>query len=169
MPPVNGSPTHIAYLLHMALLRARDDSRPLVDEASPVLTGTGTERLSAAHFRLLDQLPPEGIRVTDLAARTRITKQALGQLATQLTHRGFLETVPDPADRRAKLLRCTPSGARATRHSRQIVAAIEERWRDQVGADRYQIFRDVLLELTDASAPCGQPGTLEHRREDGHG
>jgi DNA-binding MarR family transcriptional regulator len=162
MTSVNGAapnrPTHIAYLLHMALLRARADSRPLVDaDPAMLFTGTGTERLSAAHFRLLDQLPPEGIRVTELAARTRITKQALGQLATQLAHRGYVETIPDRDDRRAKLLRCTPVGARVTQQAREVVAAIEERWRDEVGADRYAVFRDVLLELTDAMDPA--PGS----------
>ena len=137
----------------MALLRARADGQPLVNANPAVLTGAGSQRLNAAHFRLLDQLPPEGIRVTDLAARTRITKQALGQLVGQLAGRGFVETVPDPDDRRAKLVRCTPPGARATRRARQIIAAVEDQWRDQVGAERYAVFREVLAELVDDAAP----------------
>jgi DNA-binding MarR family transcriptional regulator len=149
----SGRPGHIAYLLHMALLRARADAQPLVEAEPEVLTGPRSQRLNAAHFRLLDQLPPDGIRVTDLAARTRITKQALGQLAGQLADRGFVEMVPDPSDRRAKLVRCTPPGARATRRARQILAELEDQWRAQVGAERYAVFREVLAELVDGGDP----------------
>jgi DNA-binding MarR family transcriptional regulator len=155
MTSVNGSaperPGHIAYLLHTALLRARADAQPLVDADPDVLTGPGARRLNAAHFRLLDQVPPEGIRITDLATRTRITKQALGQLAVQLADRGFVEMVPDSGDRRAKLVRCTPAGMRATARARQILATLEDDWRRRVGAERYDVFREVLAELVDGA------------------
>jgi hypothetical protein len=49
------------------------------------------------------------------------------------------------------------SRPRATQQAREVVAAIEERWRDEVGADRYAVFRDVLRELTDAMDPT--PGS----------
>jgi DNA-binding MarR family transcriptional regulator len=157
MAPVNGDvpPAHVARLLWAALQRARAEGTALLatdpDAIAPV---------SAAHARLLDHLPPEGARVTELAARMRITKQALGQLATQLADRGYVETVADPSDRRAKLIRCTASGDRARRALRAVAQALEDCWRREVGDDRYAVFREVLAQLggtdrtgTDGPAP----------------
>ena len=156
MDCVNGAatpgPRHIGHLLWATMRRARVDGLALLagDEA---VAGP----LSASHARLLDQLPapPAGSRVTELATRTRITKQALGQLAAQLADRGYVEMIPDPSDRRAKLIGCTPRGERARRAVHAAAATLEERWRAEVGDDRYTVFREVLSELGAA-----QPLTL---------
>ena len=139
MAPVNGA--HIHQLLWAALQRGRAEGLELAGRAG--LTGP----LSASHLRLLERVPAEGARTTDLAVQTRITKQALGQLATQLTDRGYLETVPDPSDRRAKLLRRTPLGEQACHDLQAVAAALEDAWRERVGADRYAVFREVLAEI----------------------
>jgi DNA-binding MarR family transcriptional regulator len=146
MTAVNGDGVpdsrHIGHLLWTVLQRARADGIALL-AADADLTGP----LSASHARLLDHVPPEGARATELAARTRITKQALGQLATQLADRGYLEMVPDPKDKRAKLIRCTPRGDEARHALRATAADLEERWRAAVGEHRYAVFREVLTEL----------------------
>jgi DNA-binding MarR family transcriptional regulator len=138
----DGEPGHIGHLLRAALQRARVDGMDLI-AADPDVTGP----LTASHARLLDHLPAQGARVTDLAARMRITKQALGQLAGQLADRGFVEIVADPGDRRAKLIRCSPRGERTRRAVHTTAAAVEDRWRAEVGDARYAVFREVLAEL----------------------
>lgn len=146
MTAVNGGcddePGHIGHLLWTALRRARGDGMSLIVE-NPDVTGP----LTASHARLLDHLPPDGARVTDLAARMRITKQALGQLAGQLADRGFVEIVADPGDRRAKLIRCTPRGECTRDAVLAVATAVEDRWRAEVGDARYAVFRKVLAEL----------------------
>ena len=146
MTAVNGEcaaePGHIGHLLWMALRRARVDGMNLIAE-DPDVTGP----LTASHARLLDHLTPDGARVTDLAARMRITKQALGQLAGQLADRGYVEIVADPTDRRAKLVRCTSRGQSTRDAILAVAAAVEERWRAEVGDGRYAVFRAVLAEL----------------------
>ena len=57
------------------------------------------------------------MRVTDLADRVGMTKQALGEFANDLEERGLLETVRDPADRRVRILR--PTGAGGSRRGRR--------------------------------------------------
>ena len=135
-------PGHIGHLLWSALRRARVDGMNLIAD-DPEVTGP----LTASHARLLDHLPADGARVTDLAARMRITKQALGQLAGQLADRGFVEIVADPSDRRAKLVRCNPRGECTRRAIHAVAAAVEDRWRAEVGDARYAVFREVLAEL----------------------
>ena len=146
MTSVNGDvpsgPADIGQLLWTALQRARADGMALL-AADPEFTGP----LTASHARLLAHLRPGGARVTDLAARLRITKQALGQLATQLADRGYVELVGDPGDRRAKLIRPTPRGECAREVLHTTAAALEDRWRAEVGEGRYAVFREVLAEL----------------------
>jgi DNA-binding MarR family transcriptional regulator len=147
MTTVKGSPPpdHLALRLRLALLQFRAEVTAAT-AGRPVPTD-----LTASHFRVLDQLPRAGCRVTDIAQRARITKQALGQLARQLADRGYVEIVADPDDRRAKVVRCTRRGEDSRRALRAAMAAVEERWRAQVGPERYAVFREVLEELT---GPC---------------
>ena len=141
MAEVNGNtgqqPDHLAYLLHVATRRLRSEAEGAVT-ALP---------LQAAQARLLDLIPPDGGRVTDLAQRMQVSKQALGQLAAQLTASGYVGISPDPADKRAKLIRRTPAGDSTCQAMRNAIAAVEDRWRDDVGAERYATFRAVLQAL----------------------
>jgi DNA-binding MarR family transcriptional regulator len=133
---------HIGRLLWAAFQRARVDGMALM-ATDPAAAGA----LTASHARLLDQVPPDGARVTDLAACMRITKQALGQLVAQLADRGYVEIDADPNDRRAKVVRCTPRGESARSTVQAVAAALEDRWRAEVGDSRYTVFREVLAEI----------------------
>jgi len=61
--------------------------------------------LRAAHTALFPHLDLEGTRLTELARRVGVSKQAVGQLVDDLEAMGALERVPDPSDGRAKLIR----------------------------------------------------------------
>ena len=61
--------------------------------------------LRAAHTALFPHLDLEGVRLTELARRVGVSKQAVGQLVDDLERMGALERVPDPSDGRAKLIR----------------------------------------------------------------
>lgn len=132
---------HLAYLLHMATRRLRAEAE--------AVAAADVAPLRAAQARLLDLIPESGGRVTDLASRVRISKQGLGQLAMQLADRGLVEISPDPADRRAKIIRRTAAGEHATQVLRASIGTVEGRWRGEVGAERYITFLGVLGELVD--------------------
>jgi len=51
-----------------------------------------------------------GSRLTDLAERSGLTKQAVGETVAHLEGLGYVERVPDPKDRRAKIIKLTPRG-----------------------------------------------------------
>jgi len=131
-------PSHLAYLLHRTTQRMRSEGELLAGDV---------ERLRASEARLLDLLPPDGARLTELSNQLGISKQALGQLAVRLTEAGFVEVSPDPADRRARLLRRTVRGDDYREAARAALDSVEERWRSEVGAKRYATFRAVLREL----------------------
>src|SRR5664279_2416669 len=62
------------------------------------------ETISPAHLTALSLLSRGNLRVVDLAAQLKITKQSASDLIRDLEARGFLERQPDPRDKRAAIL-----------------------------------------------------------------
>ena len=82
------------------------------------LTRSIDEELSAqglgrAHHRALYFIARQpDLRVSDLLRLLAITKQALGRVLNELSVRGLVETRTGNSDRRQRLLRLTPAGAK---------------------------------------------------------
>ena len=97
--------------------------------------------------RLLGMIPDDGARQTALADGMWITKQSLGERLRALEARGWIEIEPDPDDRRARIVRRTAEGTRIRALTEVAMQEMERGWADEVGADRYQVFREVLAQL----------------------
>jgi len=76
------------------------------------------------HSAVFGQIRPEGSRLTDLARGANITPQSMGQIIDELEQLGYVERRPDPADRRAKLIRLTSTGTRVVEHGMATIAGI---------------------------------------------
>ncbi len=87
---------------------------------------------------------PDGIRLTDLAAKAKITKQSMGELVDQIVGRGFAELIPDPADGRARLIKMTPYGRKGAQLIRGIVRDAEKDLAKLIGADKAEELREIL-------------------------
>src|SRR5688500_14901029 len=62
------------------------------------------------HGNVMQFLDDDGTRVSVLAQRAQVTKQAMAELVLHLERLGYVERVPDPSDGRAKLVRATQRG-----------------------------------------------------------
>jgi DNA-binding MarR family transcriptional regulator len=96
-----------------------------------------------------------GTRLTELARRAGVTKQAMMVVVDELEARGFVRRTPDPEDGRAKVVRLTARGRTLAAESRRAVAAVEARARRMLGGRRYDVLRetlDTLLETEDEPA-----------------
>jgi DNA-binding MarR family transcriptional regulator len=116
----------------------------------------GYSDLIAPHLSVLQYPGPEDMRPSDLAIRTRMTKQALNYLLGQMEELGYLERVEDSADQRFKRIRLTRRGRAAGAAMREIVLEIEAEWTQRLGPRRFADLRDLLAELN---------GTPEDRPE----
>ena len=105
-------------------------------------------------FRFIDI--DEGSRLTELAKRSQLTKQAVGEAADQLENLGYVERVPDPHDRRAKIIRLTDRGRQAHAAGLQIFADIERHWSARYGKQRIALLRELLEELSAHEGHSGQ-------------
>jgi DNA-binding MarR family transcriptional regulator len=88
-----------------------------------------------------------GLRLTALADRSGLTKQAVGEAVGDLERLGYVERVPDPGDGRAKIIRLTKRGLEAAAAAEEIFLDIERRFAAEVGDERFEEFRDTLRRL----------------------
>ena len=130
---------HIAALLGQALRRIRSEILAESEEEYP--------GLRVSHYRLLDLIPPDGARITDLAEVATMTKQGLGQHVDYLQKLGYTESARLPTDRRVRLVRRTPLGDEAVAFSRAAIARVEQSWSTQLGPTRYTHLRQTLQQL----------------------
>ena len=107
----------------------------------------GFDDLDAAHLNVFQYPGPQGTRPSELAARLRISKQALGYLLRQLEQLGYLERRADPHDQRGKRIVVTRRGKRAIHVIRDAVSEIETTWTQQLGAEHFAQLRELLLKL----------------------
>lgn len=89
--------------------------------------------LRASHTALFPHIDLEGTRLTVLAARLGISKQAVGQLVEELESIGVLERTADETDARARLVRFTPKGKKALMHGLSILKALEDDLQQVIG------------------------------------
>lgn len=97
--------------------------------------------------QVIPNLPPDGLRMTELAARLRLTLQRAGQLVAELEEVGYLERVPDPADGRARRVTYTRRGRALIRDIEEITRETMAHFTDQLGGDRFARLCALLAEL----------------------
>lgn len=136
--PVEDPPDHLFRWLDAVGRAIRDR---LVQE----LRGAGV--IPGRQARVLQLIPRSGMRITDLAERARVTKQALGQFVNALQAAGLVESVPDPSDRRVRLVRRTPAGDELNDRITATLARVEAEFRAEVGERRYDTMKEVMREL----------------------
>jgi DNA-binding MarR family transcriptional regulator len=110
----------------------------------------GHEAVRAPHGNVFAFLDEDGTQVSELARRAQITKQSMAELVAHLERHGYVERVPDPADRRAKLVRATPRGSEVYAIARDAIAEIERDWTARLGAAKMRRLRELLEELNDS-------------------
>jgi DNA-binding MarR family transcriptional regulator len=109
----------------------------------------GFDDLDAAHLTVFQYPGPQGSRPSELAARLRISKQALNYLLGELERLGYIKRRPDPDDLRSKRVALTPRGTAAIGVIREAVADVERTWAEQLGAKRFAQLRGLLVELNE--------------------
>lgn len=103
--------------------------------------------------RLAARIGPDGTRLTELAESGQVTKQTAGFLVDQLEHLGYVERVPDPVDKRARLIRVAERGRQAQAVARQVEREIEAEWTRHLGSRDMAKLYDILTRLREIADP----------------
>lgn len=108
------------------------------------LLAQGFDDLRPTHVSVLTHIPLEGIRTSEIAALASMTKQAVGQIATQLEEMGYLFRHSDPLDGRARILQFTAKGRTLWNASYDILSHSEKRFEDLLGPEHFALLRSCL-------------------------
>jgi DNA-binding MarR family transcriptional regulator len=144
-------------------------ARLLNERATARVRSVARVEFRTSHTALLPHIDFEGTRLTELAARVGISKQAVGELVAELEESGVLRRDPDPADARARLVRFTAHGRRALLHGLSILSEIEVELAAEIGAARMERLRGDLARLlaaleTDDGVDSSEPTKARRRR-----
>ncbi|PKZ66302.1 MarR family transcriptional regulator [Gordonia terrae] len=113
----------------------------------------GADDITPAQSRVLQRLAPEPMRLTDLAEQAGITKQTAGGIVDQLEVAGYLTRVPDPTDRRARLVTLSERGERLCEVAAREVDKQQQEWREHLGAERFAVLEAALRSLREITDP----------------
>ncbi|MFD1149257.1 MarR family winged helix-turn-helix transcriptional regulator [Saccharothrix hoggarensis] len=119
------------------------------EELFDALARRGFADLRPLHGAVLAYLDEEGSRATDLARRSGQHKQVVGKALDELEALGYVTRRPDPDDRRAKVVVPTGRGLDQMRQSDAIMAGIEARHAERVGAEAFDAFKRLFRQVAD--------------------
>jgi DNA-binding MarR family transcriptional regulator len=98
-----------------------------------LMSEKGHAETRIAHVNLTRNLDVEGTRLTELARRASMSKQAMGELVDQCAELGLVDRVADASDRRARIVRFTPAGLVWLDAFRDAVDVAEHEMRAELG------------------------------------
>lgn len=110
----------------------------------------GRPRLRRSHTSLLPHIDLEGTRVTDLAERLGVSKQAASQLVDDLEAVGVLAREPDPSDARARRVVFTALGRRGLLEGLELLGDMERELARAIGDESMDQLRQALLSILEA-------------------
>jgi DNA-binding MarR family transcriptional regulator len=121
-------------------------ARQVVAAEQPTLAAHG---LSMWGYIVLSALDHSPIRTqAALAEAIGADKTRIIPTLDELQERGYIERIPDPDDRRARLLEITASGRSIKNASQVDIQRGEEQWLGQLSADDRTVFLRVLQQLS---------------------
>jgi DNA-binding MarR family transcriptional regulator len=131
--------THLGRLLGHAMRRF--DERVLhlmahnIDVPLALSNLAARAQISAAHIHITRHLDLQGTRLTELAQKAGMSKQAMGDLVDQCEAWGLVTREPDARDARARVVQFTPTGLLWLQAFKDAVAQAEREFRVEVGPD----------------------------------
>ena len=139
-------------LLLRLLVRA---TRMMTDETVERMQARGIEKMQASYPRLLGNLDTEGTRLTALARRMGVSRQAAAQLAAEIETNGFVSRQPDPEDGRGVIVAFTPHGRKALAIAVEVMISIERDYENVVGKMELRVVKRHLRAILEKFDPEG--------------
>lgn len=105
--------------------------------------------ISMAHRQMLQQMCLGPNRISDLAARNGITKQGVSKLMNALERDGYVASIVDETDARARVVEHTSKGLEVLELMITATRKIEARLADKIGSTQLREMKKLLSELLD--------------------
>jgi DNA-binding MarR family transcriptional regulator len=104
----------------------------------------GHGECTLSHISVTRNLDLEGTRAVELARRSSMTKQSIGELVTQLEALGMVKREQDPTDGRAKIVLFTERGRDWLDHFHAALEQTEREMENELGEILYKALKRGL-------------------------
>jgi DNA-binding MarR family transcriptional regulator len=131
--------------------------RQLSNDLSDKIMEAGFDDHRDSFHNVMPHVPAEGIRLTDLAERAGMSKQAMAELVAEAERSGYLHRTPDPTDGRAKIIQFTDRGWKAVDTALTALGEIEAELVGRLGEPAIRRLRNTLLDLLNRPAYTRKP------------
>ena len=111
------------------------------------LNDAGHPEFRPKHGAVLANIDADGTRLSTLADRAAMSRPSMVQLVDELESKGYVRREPDPDDRRAKLIVPTKMGMDTISTVAEVIDGLEQRFRELLGEQQYQLMRRALGDL----------------------
>ncbi|HDX9589361.1 TPA: MarR family transcriptional regulator [Bacillus pseudomycoides] len=118
-----------------------------INELHERLSELGFEDIRPAHGFMFKYIIPNGATGMELAEYLGITKQAVSKMVDYLEKHGYVTRQTHPTDKRGKIIVLTERGWLVVKAKEEILAEIEGRWIENIGAERMQMLKEDLTKL----------------------
>jgi DNA-binding MarR family transcriptional regulator len=144
---------HLGWLLGRAdLLFAEGVTRAMHER--------GFAGIRLVHIALIRNVDENGTRISEIARRAGMTKQATGQLVAEFVELGYIRLIPDPDDGRAKVARYTAKGKRLLVAIVASIEQTEDAVSEKIGPTQLAALKAALgILLTSAAPSSSRPAT----------
>jgi DNA-binding MarR family transcriptional regulator len=134
---------------HLGWLLGRADLR-FAEGVTRTMHERGFAGIRLVHIALIRNVDENGTRITDIARRAGMTKQATGQLVAEFVELGYIRVVNDPADGRVKIARYTAKGKRLLLAIVASIEATEAGVAAAIGRARLEGLKATLAQILSA-------------------
>ena len=140
---------------HLGWLLGRTDLL-FAEGVTRTINERGFAGIRLVHIALIRNVDENGTRISEIARRAGMTKQATGQLVAEFVELGYIKLVPDPEDGRAKIARYTAKGKRLLVAIVESIEATETLVAAAIGAGELDALKATLAKLLTATAIATQ-------------
>jgi DNA-binding MarR family transcriptional regulator len=134
-------------VVHLLALASRSTMRTMFER----LADRGHSAVRLAHVPVFSGLDPEGTRISELAARAGISRQAMSVLVRDLESAGYVTSRPDPTDLRAVIVELDRKGADFCRDAVVVSSELNREAGAALGSADLNRMRDGLRALVTPS------------------
>ncbi len=125
-------------------------ARVFSERTAAKIEARGHQGVRASHLAVVRNMEPDGTRISELARRAGMTKQAMGQLVRELETLRYVSLWQDPTDRRAKLVTYTETGQRLASDVADALSEVHSQFKTALGKGGAKDLRRLLGRVADS-------------------
>ncbi|MGG1638348.1 MarR family winged helix-turn-helix transcriptional regulator [Paenibacillus sp. NRS-1760] len=118
-----------------------------INELHDRLSELGFDDIRPVHGFMFKCINPNGATGIELAEYLGVTKQAVSKMVDYLEQCGYVIRKAHPTDNRGKNIILTERGWLVVKAKEKILTEIEQRWIENIGAERLQMIKEDLSKL----------------------